>query len=278
MADIDDDLPPPPQQQPKKVVLPDSDEDDLPPPPPRATAPAAAPVKTVVLPDTDDDDDLPPPPASPPPKKVILPDSDDDLPPPPAKAGAAPAAKPAAADDDLDDLPPPPPKSGAAAAMAADAADPAAGSSPPTRKRTTHVDVGDRKERRQTTVRRNVNDISFEGFLFKQSPTWPYTSQKRWCVLKGRVLDYYENQQTHTKAGTLDLKGASLVDVSKTAKMPHNFGLTGPTGQLKSRVYIWSAVSREEYDKWKAVLDQVLTEPRVSELHWFDKMAQAIFQ
>ena len=275
MADSDDDLPPPPTRAPakappKQVVLTDSD-DDLPPPPAKtaAPAPAAKPaVQKVVLPDSSDDDDLPPPPA----KKVVLPDSDsdDDLPPPPAKTGAA---APKADDDDEDDLPPPPAKAGAAPS-----GDAAAEGNPRTRSRHVNPEVAQqRKERRATTVRRNVNDISYEGFLLKQSPTWPYGSQKRWCVLKGRVLTYFENQQSHTPAGTLDLKGATLVDVSKSAKMPHSFGLTGPTGQLKLRTYIFSAVSREEYQQWINVLEQVLVEPKVSELHWFDKMAQAIF-
>eukprot|EP00672_Neobodo_designis_P026486 CAMPEP_0174841982 /NCGR_PEP_ID=MMETSP1114-20130205/9642_1 /TAXON_ID=312471 /ORGANISM="Neobodo designis, Strain CCAP 1951/1" /LENGTH=264 /DNA_ID=CAMNT_0016076179 /DNA_START=49 /DNA_END=840 /DNA_ORIENTATION=- len=264
MADSDDDLPPPPAKAPpKQVVLTDSD-DDLPPPPAKTT-PAAAPAPgakpPVVLPDSSDDD-LPPPPATAGGKKVVLPDSsDDDLPPPPAKAGAPVPAKPS--EDADDDLPPPPAKPAGQSLAAEDAA--------PQRTRSRHVNpevAQQRKERRQTTVRRNVNDIAFEGFLMKQSPTWPYTSQKRWCVLKGRVLTYYETQQSHTPAGTLDLKGAKIADVSKTANKPNSFGLTGPTGQLKSRVYIFNALSREEYQQWINVLEQVLVEPKVSELHW----------
>ena len=104
----------------------------------------------------------------------------------------------------------------------------------------------------------------------------PYASQKRWCVLKGRVLTYFESQGAPA-AGTLELKGAELVDVAKTAKMPNSFGVTGPSGQLKSRVYIFSTVSREDFQTWTEVLQNVIAEPKVSELHWFDKMAQAIF-
>jgi hypothetical protein len=245
----DDDLPPPP----KKIVFDDSD-DDLPPPPKQGGAPVAL---------DDSDDDLPPPP-KPAGTRPVLDDSDDDLPPPPSAGNA----KPSLSDDD-DDIPAPPARTRTAHVNpdAADAASPA-----PTDA------AGVAKKRSQSVVRRGAKDLHKEGFLLKQSPSWPYGSQKRWCVLQGRVMTYYENQQTtQTALGTLDLKGAEIVDVKKEAKFPNSFGLAGRSGQLKTRTYIFAAPTRDELQPWLEVLELATTEPKASELHWFEKMAQGTF-
>jgi hypothetical protein len=284
MGDSDDDLPPPPKPPVKPAVL-DDDDDHLPVPP----APAPARKGPVVLTDSDSDGDLPPPPSATVKPPVTLDESDDDLPvpppkstsvggaasPPPTTNGSAAARRDAAADDD--ELPGPknvasPNTVAAPLPNPSQHADPASG-----RIRSRAVNPDLRRDRRQTTVRRNINDICLKDYLFKQSPTWPYGSQKRWCILKGRVLTYYETELATMPAGTLDLKGAQLVDVSKTAKMPNSFGLTGPSGQLKARIYIFSTLNREDYQKWNDTIREVISEPKMSELHWFDKMAQAIF-
>ena len=270
-----------------------SSDDDLPPPPPKAAAPKPA--------LTDSDDDLGPPPPPKPAAKKAPADSDDDLAPPPTKKAAdsdddmpPPPAKKAAADSD-DDLPPPPAGKSPATAGSPAAADGAAA----TRPRATFINVaqdgdaaapaavaapgGGSRKRTATVSRRSIQDVTKEGFLFKQSPSWPYSSQKRWCVLKGRVLTYFEQQNGTTPCGSLDLKGAVVltekdgIKEKHSAKMPNSFGLTGPTGQLKSRVYIFSTMTRDELQSWIDTIQLVAAEPKASELHWFEKMAQGIF-
>lgn len=278
MASLEDDLPPPP---PKRAIKLD-DDDDLPPPPSQPQKPTAITLD-------DDDDDLPPPP----PKKnvVELDDSEDDLPIPAAGsnssavhtdpvsnnsnisagAGATPPTRPRAVA--VATAPASPQQGGQAQSPqkepAADKAAPLPTQSPAT--------APPPAGRKKTHSVARVNSLSKEGFLFKQSPTWPYTSQKRWCVLKGRLLNYYEAQTSKMPAGTLDLKGAQLIDVAKSAKMSNSFGLTGSQGMLKGRTFIFSAPKHEEFNEWVEIIKLVVAEPTASEIHWFEKMAQGVF-
>jgi hypothetical protein len=45
----------------------------------------------------------------------------------------------------------------------------------------------------------------------------------------------------------------------------------------KSRTYIFSTMSRDDFDDWTKVVQMVVAEKRAMELHWFEKMAQGIF-
>ena len=90
-------------------------------------------------------------------------------------------------------------------------------------------------------------------------------------------MNYYETETSINPSGSLDLKGATLVDVSRDAKSPYSFGLTGPTGQLKGRTFIFAASTREEAEVWKEIIETVSAEPSAKELHWFEKMAQGIY-
>lgn len=140
-----------------------------------------------------------------------------------------------------------------------------------------------------------------EGYLMKQQPTWPYGSQKRWCVLDGRKFSYFESQEATSKPlGSLDLKGARLnLDLKDQAKMPNSFGLVvdldpnagdnalskvltlggvlgSASAEPKARTFIFSA-TRDELDEWTKAIQSVVSGKRALELHWFEKMAQGLF-
>jgi hypothetical protein len=126
--------------------------------------------------------------------------------------------------------------------------------------------------------------VSHEGFLFKQSPSWPYAQQKRWVTLKGRLVSYYEDKAAaagSAATGTIDLSGpppAQLVEQPAAAKMPHSFGIAGESAALKGRTFIFSAPTREEYEAWFRVLSIVTADPKAAiEVHWFEKMAQGLW-
>lgn len=334
--DSDDDLPPPPPpplaKQPAAAAgainLDDSD-DDLPPPPPAAAkqpeAGAGGPApRAVVNLDSDDEDGLPPPPKT---ASSYLPDSsDDDLPPPPKAAGTAAAPRTVNLDDDDDGLPPTPPAATASPSKtaAAPAQAPASPSAQPTTQPAAAADAtrarqdsqafASPRQRTATIKRQNPNAVYRDGFLLKQQPTWPYSAQKRWCVLKGRLLAYFEGQSTTKPSGSLDLKGATVhtyEQLGKEAKRPHSFGVQGASGATGSgtnqagRLFVFSANSKDEYDAWLDSLMLVTSAPGAAaalaacdpsaaadvaaaraatglqaadaELHWFEKMAQGIY-
>ena len=266
----------PPAAAGKMVINLDDEEDefDLPPPPkPPAAAAASSPgaPKRVIDLDDDDEEGLPPPPVKVPP--AVTTDEDDfDLPPPPKQTTTS------------GGLDAPPLSSGPSAAhrgrstaiVPADANDATSSAADPAAQRRTASPQKAPKPKASSS-RRNAQDAFKEGFLFKQSPTWPYASQKRWGVLKGRVLAYFDAQGNTTPSGTLELKGAELVDVTKSAKMPHSFGLTGQSGPMKGRIFVFAATSREECQSWTDTLQSVMAEPKTSDLHWFEKMPQALF-
>jgi hypothetical protein len=272
----DDDLPPPPPKgAPKQVNLDDSDDDGLPPPPPKAASPQAP--KQVNLEDSDDDGLPPPPPKGSAPKPKDD-DDDDDLPPPPTQTNRGTPAK--HSDPTDDDLPPPP--SAATGNATASSSPPASPSTAPAAapRHSTITKPADQAARGRTaTVAKGakVSALEKKGFLMKQKPTWPYASQKRWCVIQGRLMNYYETETSENPSGSLDLKGAELVDVSRDAKLPHSFGVTGPTGQLKGRVFTFSAMNATECQEWCEIIRAVSAEPSAKELHWFEKMAQGIY-
>jgi hypothetical protein len=266
----DDDLPPPPPKAPAAFEL--EDDLDLPPPP--------APVAAVQLSDSEEEEDMLPPPPSAVSGPPVLVDSDDDLPPPPLPKQPQ-HVDPATAKDDA---PPPAPNQTQATANNDDsprAKDPsaaAAAAAEATKPRATSV-----VRQRATTLAASParGGLFKEGWVWKQSPTWPYTTQKRWFVLKGRMLAYYETPggTGATPISTLDLKGAKFADVKKTAKWEHSFGLTGPLFPFKDRVYIFSLETKDDLQLWKEMIDAVsaVDETNKTELHWFEKMAQGEF-
>jgi hypothetical protein len=282
--DFEDDLPPP---KPKAPIVLDDSDDDIPPPPA-----APAPSKGIPI-NLDDDDDLPPPPPGRPPANAppAADDFDEDLPPPPPAAKAAPQPPPVAASPTQTAAAQATPSKSTVsfaspAPTKADSASPASPSTVATRKRGMSVRV---------TVYR-------EGYLLKQQPNWPYSSQKRWCVLDGRKFSYFESQESTTKAlGTLDMKGARLnLQLGDAGKMPNSFGLVvdldphagenalskvltlggvlgGPSQEPKGRTFIFSTLTRDDYEDWTKTILSVTSEKRAMELHWFEKMAQGIF-
>ena len=261
-SDDDLDLPPPPQNngnQHKDPISLDSDGDDDDLPPPSNNNLDAA--DSIVVPSPTGGNNKP---------AVSLDDSDDDLPPPNKGGAPAPASSPPSSPAGAANNNTPAPKP----AAKQQAALPPAGSS------SANMGAGVDRQRTGTIMnnnRRKISDASMEASLFKQSPTWPYVMQKRWVTLKGRLLSYYEEKSSQTPSGTLDLKGAQIVDSPSNAKAPHAFGITGDTPSLKGRTFIFAASSREEYLGWLDILKFVTTEPRNSEIHWFEKMAQGLF-
>ena len=274
--EIDDDLPPPPPQR-AAIVLDDSD-DDLPPPPTKPTQPAAAPRGIPI--NLDDDDDLPPPP----PKQQVAIDDDLDVPPPKPQALGASVASPLAA-------------ASPAAAPTPLKATPVVSSASPAAAHDDPMSPASSTRKRGATVRVSVYR---EGYLLKQQPAWPYSSQKRWCVLDGKKFSYFEAQESagSKPLGTLDLKGARLnLELGAAGKMPNSFGLVmdidphaGENGlskvltlggvlqqEPKSRTYVFSTLTRDDYEDWTKTIQSVVSGRREMELHWFEKMAQGIF-
>lgn len=271
------------------INLDDSDDDlDLPPPPANGGGggvAAASNHKDPISLDTDDDDDLPPSSNN----NVNAVESLVLSP----KGNGAGAAATVDLDDDEDDLPPPtqskptPPPSQSVGPAKVSPASPTTTAKAPTPQpgapkavapaggAAATAAVGDRN-RSNTIKRRNISDTSMEAYLFKQSPTWPHTLQKRWVTLKGRLLSYYEEKTSTAPSGTIDLKGAQIIDSPQT-KSPHALGITGDTPSLKGRTFIFTASTRDEYLGWLEVLKFVTTEPKNSEIHWFEKMAQGLF-
>lgn len=241
----------------------DSDDDLLMPPPPQPKASAAIDL------DDSDDDLLAPAYVAPTPGGggIVLDDSDDDLLPAPLNASFASPASPKATES--------------IASPKADVASP---------KSTFHDPEAEKAAlenalRDQKAYRRK--DLHKEGFLFKQQPTWPYGSQKRWCVLDGRMFLYYDSQGATKPAASLDLKGAKIVTDMKDAKQPLSFGITniqdGTSGQgaassgaMKGRTFIFSSLNKETMNEWIDAIRSVLQEP-ASEVHWFEKLAQGSF-
>eukprot|EP00658_Telonema_sp_P-2_P053419 TRINITY_DN41954_c0_g1_i1.p1 TRINITY_DN41954_c0_g1~~TRINITY_DN41954_c0_g1_i1.p1 ORF type:complete len:131 (+),score=35.88 TRINITY_DN41954_c0_g1_i1:115-507(+) len=92
--------------------------------------------------------------------------------------------------------------------------------------------------------------------------------QKRWCVLDGRMLMYYDAQGASKPAAALDLKGAKVVTDMKDAKQPNSFGITniqgGTSGQGMAsggRTFIFSTLNKETMTEWLDALRSVLQEP-----------------
>jgi hypothetical protein len=121
-----------------------------------------------------------------------------------------------------------------------------------------------------------------EGFLLKQQPNWPYSAQKRFCILQNRQFTYYESDLNLTKPnGALDLRNAQLVTDLERSSRPHSFGIkmaSDPHARVeKSRTYVFSALSSEDFDSWVEALKSATSSRHVQEIHWFEKMAQGIF-
>lgn len=218
---------------------------------------------------------------------VSLDDSDDDLPPASPTGGAkvAPTSTPTTNSNNAaaNTTSAPPAANGSNATSKQPGAVPKsvsinapAASLPPSSPGASNLDATTRA-RAGTLKRRTISDAAMEGFLFKQSPTWPYVMQKRWVTLKGRVLSYYEEKTSTAPSGTIDLKGAQIIDSPQNAKAPHALGISGDTPSLKGRTFYFSAASREEYLGWLEILKFVTTEPKNSEIHWFEKMAQGLY-
>lgn len=247
MSDSDDLAGPPPTNS-KKVILTDSDE-DVGPPAPRAPAAKPAGKQIPVLSDTDSDTDSDQPP--PPPRKsngpVVLSETDSS-----SEEGIGPApARPAISSDESDD--PAPPSSPIRQPW-----------KPPARSR-------NNKPKKKS--------VGISGWLMKMQPTWPYSAQKRWIVLKKHVLTYYD-QEGGKQGGVLDLRGAKVLTEKDgirekfQCKLPHTFGLSGQRGLLKERVFLFSAATSEQILEWTTTIQRAARDSsKQSDIHWFEKMA-----
>lgn len=257
----------------------DSDDDLM-------IAPKPAPKTAITLDDSDDELMVAASPKAPPPAAnatasptgrkaaVVLEDSDDDLL-PPAPAGvnnnsmASPkgaASSPSFHQDPVSS----PSFSGAAASFAGRSAAADEGA------------VAEALNRTRTFVKKQLNK---EGFLSKLQPTWPYSPQKRWCVLQGRMFSYYDSQTAAKPSATLDLKGAEITLDPPGSREPNSFGIgniesgnsgNGGSSALKGRVFIFSAPTKEDMQQWVEALRSVLSDGH-SEVHWFEKMAHGAF-
>jgi hypothetical protein len=263
------DLPPPTnnaQQQHKDPISLDSDEeeDELPPPPASNNNNNA---KAISLDDSDEDDLPPVSTAGTTTARSLLPST-----------GAAIAPAPSNGTKQQQQQPPVASSVTPARATTTTTNTNAVASSPlpPSSPASANLEAATRA-RAPTMKRRAIADVAMEGFLFKQSPTWPYVMQKRWVTLKGRVLSYYEEKASTAPSGTIDLKGAQIIDSPQNAKAPHALGITGDTPSIKGRTFYFAAGSREEYLGWLELLKFVTIEPKNSEIHWFEKMAQGLF-
>lgn len=254
----------------------DDDEDDLPPPPAGNGSANVTAVESLVLPPAGGNTN----------RSVSLDDSDEDLPPPASSSSSSSSPKLAvnanlatAAKNQQQQQQPSSPtpkqvqiKTPVGASGVVVTAAPIPLGSPAT----ANLDATLRA-RAGTLKRRTISDASMEAFLFKQSPTWPYVMQKRWVTLKGRMLSYYEDKTSTSPSGTIDLKGAQIIDDPQNAKAPHALGISGDTPSLKGRTFIFAASTRDEYLGWLDILKFVTVEPKNSEIHWFEKMAQGLY-
>eukprot|EP00744_Colponema_vietnamica_P019519 GILI01027622.1.p1 GENE.GILI01027622.1~~GILI01027622.1.p1 ORF type:complete len:264 (+),score=51.75 GILI01027622.1:59-793(+) len=243
----------------------DSDDDLIvaPRPPPKQAA--------ISLDDSDDELMMAKPAVTQPPaapeasgKAIVFEDSDDDLlPPNPNQAASPKSATPSSPVFHQD----PQPQPSTAAASTKGINDAA---------------VAEMLNSTRTFVKKQLNK---EGFLSKLQPTWPYSPQRRWCVLEGRMFSYYDSQGALKPSATLDLKGAEIILDPKGAREPNSFGIAnlesgssgnGGASALKGRVFIFSTLTKEEMMDWVNALRSVLNDGH-SEVHWFEKMAQGTF-
>ncbi|RNF26136.1 uncharacterized protein Tco025E_01619 [Trypanosoma conorhini] len=240
--------------------------------------------------DSDDDLQLPPPRPA-----INLSDSDDDLPPP---AGLAPKRR----------APPPVRPAGGAALLSPNnkastvhrgelassppVSPPAALAAP---KGASHADPQQQLPPLPFTAdaktRVNPAKVYKEGFLFKQQPSWPYSNQKRYCVLKNCRLYYFDSQESMKEGkpqGVIDLTNAKLTDPGSEAKLPSNFGIHvaserqadggGSGSNKKERTFIFSVVHVHELGEWKAAVQAVVGDTEEDEgAHWFEKMVQGVY-
>ncbi|RNE99442.1 hypothetical protein TraAM80_08194 [Trypanosoma rangeli] len=140
-------------------------------------------------------------------------------------------------------------------------------------------------------MRVNPAKVYKEGFLFKQQPSWPYSNQKRYCVLKNCRLYYFDSQENMKGGkpqGVIDLTNAKLTDPGNEANLPSNFGIHvrsdrqadggGSGGNKKERTFIFSVLHVHELGEWRAAVQAVVGDTEEDEgAHWFEKMVQGVY-
>ncbi|EAN92649.1 hypothetical protein TcCL_NonESM08092 [Trypanosoma cruzi] len=141
----------------------------------------------------------------------------------------------------------------------------------------------------ETRARVNPAKVYKEGFLFKQQPSWPYSNQKRYCVIKNCRLYYFDSQESMKEGkpqGVIDLTSAKLVDPGNEAKLPSSFGIhvasdrqaEGGGSVKKERTFTFSVMHAHELGEWKAAIQSVVGDPAEDEkVHWFEKMVQGVY-
>ncbi|KEG12039.1 hypothetical protein DQ04_02051040 [Trypanosoma grayi] len=233
--------------------------------------------------DSDDDLDLPPP------KPTINlddSDSDDDLPPPAVLAAMR--------------SPPPRPTAAPVVAPLRLTSPNSGGGSPLTKIQVGAASNGkaslDPQVQLQSPAdskaRANPAKVYKEGFLLKQQPSWPYSNQKRYCVLKNCKLYYFDSQESMKEGrpqGVIDLTNAKLVDPGNEAKLPSNFGIrvehdkqteggNNSSSNKKQRTFIFSVTHAHELGEWKAAVRSIVGDDiEEDQVHWFDKMVQGVY-
>ncbi|KAH9597319.1 Pleckstrin homology domain [Trypanosoma melophagium] len=143
-------------------------------------------------------------------------------------------------------------------------------------------------------------------FFLKQQPSWPYSNQKRYCILKNCKLYYFDSQESMKEGrpqGVIDLINAKLVDPGNDAKLPSSFGIhvdgerpaeggtTNGNGNnhnghnnnsnntKKQRAFIFSVMHAHELGEWRTAIQAVVgdTVGEEEDTHLFEKMVQVIF-